>query len=243
LLTFYPSNTEPRPDWGEACTLLLDFRLPYMELTVNDSITGRFRVDTGSRSTLDLNSPFVAEHQLLDTTRQNFLRYDIYGLGGSSTGFVSMLPSLTLCGDRLDSLFVGYSQSSEGLFAGAATAGNLGGGILKRFRVTFDYHDEQIYLRKSAAAEKLGRIRNMAGLRIVAKSEEFVVVEVFADGPAAGKIEIGDQLLRINGQPLEALNLEDVNWMLIDARGRQVEIEFTREGKQLSETILLQSLY
>lgn len=242
-LTIYPRSAKPRDWWGDQCDLTLDFRLPYMTLTVNDSISGRFRIDTGSRSTLDLNSPFIMSHNLIDTTQQRYLRYDLYGLGGSSSGIVSLLPSLEVCGTRLDSLYVGYSLSTEGLFAGNSTAGNLGSGILKRFVVTFDYNHEEVYFRKSPDAAKLGRIRNMAGVLVAKDGDSLRISEVFAAGPAAGKLEVGDRLLRIDGVPVTGRSIDEVNWMMIDLQGRKLKIEFERNGVQLSDSVALQSLY
>ncbi|MFH2055006.1 MAG: aspartyl protease family protein [bacterium] len=242
-LIIYDQATEPRDFWGDGCELSLDFRLPYMEMTVNDSIKGRFRIDTGARSTLDLNSPFVSEHHLLDTTAQEHLVYDIHGLGGRSSGVVALLPSLTVCGTRLDSLFVGYSLSTEGLFAGSAAAGNLGGGILKRFFVTFDYAGGRLYFKKSPAAGMLGRIRNMAGLRIAPQEGYFVVVEVLADGAATGKLEVGDRIVSIDGRSVSGLSESAVNWLMIDEKGRSVEIDIERQGKPRTERVVLQNLY
>lgn len=242
-LLFYDAATEPRDSWGESCELSLDFRLPYMEMLVNDSISGLVRIDTGARSTIDLNSPFTREHNLLDTISQEYLLYDVYGLGGSSHGAIAMLPALTICGARLDSVFAGFSLSTEGLFAGTTAAGNLGNGILKRFVVTFDYAGSRIYFKKRAAAEKLGRIRNMAGVGIADQKGYFTVVEVLEGCPAVGKLEVGDRILHLDGRPLTGLSVSQVNWLLIDEIGKLVEIEIERQGEKLTKRIVLQSLY
>ncbi len=147
-LIFFRPETEPRIDWGAACPLHLDFQLPYIEGTINDSISGRFRLDTGSSSTLDLNAPFVVAHNLIDQDTSRYQQMSAHGVGGSVTGVVGVLPSLSVCNERLDSLTVSFSTAESGVFAGSTTAGNIGVGLLKRFRLTFDYGRERVYFAR-----------------------------------------------------------------------------------------------
>lgn len=242
-LILYDRNTSPRPGWGKRCNLIIDFRLPYLETTVNDSITGKFRLDTGSRSSVDFNSPFVEEHSLVDTVTEKYATTKLVGLGGSLQSLMGVLPSIELCGWKIDSLFAGYSTTVSGMFSGRSTAGNIGSGVLKGFTVTFDYNGEAVYFKEGKWFSQIGRIRNMAGVLFEHYGDSIRVAEVFPEGATAGILEPGDRLVRIGGRYVTGMNVGDVNWMLIGKSGSSVDLEILRNGALLKKRIVLQQMY
>lgn len=242
-LIFYDPNISLRDSWGKRCDLILDFRLPYLRATVNDSIPGIFRLDTGSRSSLDFNSPFVKAHALLDTAGQRYATTRLIGLGGTLVNIVSRLSSFEMCEARVDNLFVSFSTTESGLFAGRSTAGNIGGGILEGFTVTFDYGREAVYFKKGERFARIGNVHNMAGLVLAARDDSVSVVEVFPDGPAAEVLQESDVIVRVDGRDVNGLPVEDINWMLIGERGTKVTVEVMRNGAWLKKKLELQNFY
>ncbi|MGB5107178.1 MAG: retropepsin-like aspartic protease, partial [Candidatus Zixiibacteriota bacterium] len=73
-------NAQPqKEEWGSECRLNLDFRLPYIDARINESVIGRFRLDTGSGSTIDFNSPFVERNNLLAEDRSGYHQVMAFG--------------------------------------------------------------------------------------------------------------------------------------------------------------------
>jgi outer membrane lipoprotein-sorting protein len=243
LLTLYDKGTSPRPDWGSRCDLTIDFRLPYIEAKVNDSIKGMFRLDTGSRSSVDFNSPFVKEHGLIDTVANEYATTKLVGLGGTIQSLMGFLPSLELCGAKIDSLFAGYSTSVGGMFSGRNTAGNIGSGVLKGFAVTFDYNDEAVYFKEGKWLSRMSRIRNMAGALFARFGDSIRVAEVFPGGKTAENLKPGDRLVKVGGRYVTGLDVADVNWLLIGKSGSRVDLEILRNGALLKKRIELQRSY
>lgn len=242
-LVFYRNEISPRENWGSKCPLTIDFRLPYIDAMINDSINGRFRLDTGSHSSLDLNSPFVRDHQLVDTDSGKYHQITAFGVGGSTTGLIGMLPSLVLCGTRLDSILANFSTSGSGIFAGANTAGNIGSGILKGFAVTLDYGRESVYFRESPGMELLRHTRNMAGIEIARTASGISVVSVLAGKPAEGVLKPSDLILAIDGIDLKQKSIDEINHLLIGDRGSDVVLRIKRGNGTLLVKIAYDSLY
>ncbi len=242
-LTLYRRDLTPRDYWGDRCPATIDFRVPYVDAVINDSISGRFRLDTGSGSTIDFNSPFVQAHKLVSGDSANYTPVTSVGIGGGAAGKLGVLPSLQLCGNRIDSLFVSYSSSAEGIFAGPNTAGNIGAAVLKRFAVTFDYGREAAYFRKIAAPAGSERPGNMAGLEFSRVLNDIVVSRVLPGRSADGFLLPGDVIVSVDGYDAKNMLLEQIDHLLNGRRGNIVEIEVQRENQVIKVKLMLNELY
>ncbi|TFH64526.1 MAG: PDZ domain-containing protein [Candidatus Zixiibacteriota bacterium] len=241
-LVIYRAGTEPHATWGEPCRLTIDLRLPYVDATVEDTIAARFRLDTGSASTIDFHSPFVLAHNLLNDAAA-YRPVTSTGIGGTIEGNVGLSPAINICGNRIDSLLVNFSSTSTGLFAGSNTAGNVGTGVLKAFTVTFDYGRETVYLKKTGNAPDSSSPRNMAGVELEKEHGKIVVRRVIAGRAADGFLEQGDFIVAIDGLKTEGKSIDEVNRMLTGKRGSDVRIKVERDGRVSEMDILLDSLY
>lgn len=111
-----------------------------------DGLSGRFMVDTGNGGALELFPSFVAQHGLL-------ARYDATlpvavgaGLGGVLYARIARAGTLKLGDASVDRPLVNLHTSTKGVFASGKIQGNIGGRILKRFVVTFDFSRKRMYL-------------------------------------------------------------------------------------------------
>ncbi len=242
-LIIHRDSRVDRSDWGSECRLNLDFRLPYIDARINDAVVGRFRLDTGSGSTIDFNSPFVERNKLLAEDRSNYHQVTAFGIGGGSSGLIGELSALELCDYRIDSVLVNYSTSESGIFSGAQTAGNIGAGILKRFIVTFDYPTESVYFRPTAHFDQLNRIRNMGGIALSKSGQSLMVADVLPGRPADGVLKTGDRLLAIDGRPAGEMTLAEANSALIGGKNSRVVIDILRGNEKISVELMLDSLY
>lgn len=232
-----------RSNWGEECRLSLDFRLPYIDARVNESVIGRFRLDTGSGSTIDFNSPFVTRNNLIVGDTSAYHPVMAVGIGGGSSGLIGEIASFELCEYRLDSVLVNFSTAGTGIFAGEQTAGNIGAGVLKRFVLTFDYPSEAVYFRPVAQFDQLNRIRNMAGFEIKQVGESLTVASVLSGRGAEALLKSGDRLVSIDGKSTVGMTVARANQLLVGARNSRVYVETEREGKIINVELILDSLY
>lgn len=236
-------NEVDRSSWGSECRLNLDFRLPYIDARINDGIIGRFRLDTGSGSTVDFNSPFVERNNLIAEERSQYHQVTAFGIGGGSSGLIGELPALELCDYRIDSVLVNYSTSESGIFAGAQTAGNIGAGVLKRFIVTFDYPTESVYFKPIEQFERLNTIRNMAGIVITKSDDSLIVSDVIPGRPGDGLLRVGDRIIAIDGRSANRMSLAEVNSELIGGKYSRVIIDILRGNEKINVEVILDSLY
>jgi len=241
-LVIYRPGTESRATWGEPCRLTIDLRLPYVDATVEDTIAARFRLDTGSASTIDFHTPFVLAHSLLKDTSA-YRPVTSTGIGGTIEGNVGLSPAINICDNRIDSLLVNFSSASTGIFAGSNTAGNVGTGVLKAFTVTFDYGRETVYLKKTANFQNSASLRNMAGVELRTEHGKIVVKRVIAGRAADGFLMSDDILVEINGRETKGKSIDEIDGMLTGRRGSDVRIKVERNGRVSEMDILLDSLY
>jgi hypothetical protein len=241
-LVIYRPGIEPHSTWGEPCRLTIDLRLPYVDATVEDTIAARFRLDTGSASTIDFHTPFVLAHDLRkDTTTSRPVTAT--GIGGTIAGNVGLSPAINICDNRIDSLLVSFSSTPTGLFAGSNTAGNIGTGVLKAFTVTFDYGRETVYLKKTENSQNSASLRNMAGVELGREHGKIVVRRVIGGRAADGFLMSDDILVEINGRETKGKSIDEVDEMLTGKRGSDVRIKVERSGRVSEMDILLDSLY
>jgi hypothetical protein len=240
-LVIYRPGVEPRATWGEPCQLTIDLRLPYVDAIVEDTIAARFRLDTGSASTIDFHTPFVHAHNLLNTSASRPVTST--GVGGAIEGNVGQSPVINICGNRIDSLLVNFSSTPTGLFAGSNTAGNIGAGVLKAFTVTFDYGRETVYLKKTGNSQNPSTLSNMAGVELGEEHGMIVVKRVIAGHAADGFLMLEDIIVEIDGLKTKGKSVDEVEGMLIGKRGSDVRIKVERNGRVLEMDILLDSLY
>lgn len=175
-------------------------------------------VDTGARSALILARPFVEEHNLLKLTPKTFASSAIgAGLNGISKGILGRLKTVRLGSIVIEHPVTTFSQDTQGVFASTSVLqGNIGGEILRRFRVTFDYKRKQMMLEPTAELTTPYEF-DMSGLFLRSDGAEFktIRIERVQENAPAGEagIQAGDELLSINGKPVAQFTLESIRQM------------------------------
>lgn len=173
-----------------------------VKLPGREPVEGNFKIDTGSNADARLNSPFVDQHKLTENLTESF-ETGGYGIGGESSNKVTRIESFEIGGLKFEGPIVLMSQAKQGAGANANFAGVVGGGLLERCNVIFDFKQKRMILRPNSEfdspfeSDMLG-IRWKTGGRGDLKS--FVVSSVREDSAAfkAG-IEEGDKLVEFNG--------------------------------------------
>jgi membrane-associated protease RseP (regulator of RpoE activity) len=226
-----PAHFDPT-DAGTPIPFVFDGDLPEVEGTF-DGIPGKFQIDTGSRSALTLTGPFARKHDLRAKNPHGVVAVDGWGVGGSATGYVMRGKLLTIGSVRLPDVVTSLSQQKKGAFATPAYQGNIGGGILKRFVVTFDYANHVMYLKPLPGPVADLDTYDRSGMWINQAPGGMQVMDVTAGGPAArADIKEGDVITEVNGKPATSIPVYELRRMLRDeAPGTVVHFAIKRGGQ------------
>ena len=206
-------------------------------------LPARFDIDTGSRTEVDLTTPFVERAKLREAYPKAVLAIDGWGVGGPVKSYVARGDSLTLGSVRVDGPVVSLSTSKGGSFSDANYEGNVGSGLLKRFVVTFDYAHQRMYLARRVPPPVDAGTFDQSGLWINLAADGFAVVDVASGSPGeeAG-LAVGDVITALDAQPASALALSDAR-MLLRARppGTVVHVAYVRGGVARQADMTLRS--
>jgi site-specific recombinase XerD len=227
-------------DLGTAIPFVFYDHLPDVQGYIDD-IPARFDIDTGSRSELDITSPTVAAHGLRARFAKGVSAVTGWGVGGPSRSYVVRLPSLTLGTVKVEAPTAGLSQDKGGSFSDPNYEGNVGGGLLKRFVVTFDYAHQVMYLKPIAPPPVDAGRFDRSGMWINAGKAGYDVTDVSEGGPAAeAGIAVGDVITAIDGKPVTAEGLSDARVLLrAQPAGTKLSLSLTRGKEQKVVTLEL----
>lgn len=199
---------------GERIPITIEGNTPQLMAKIDGEYEAAFRIDTGSRSSLDLHAPFVREHAFLKKYPKYLEAPGGFGVGGASKMVIGRIKSLQIGSFVISFPVCGFSLAEEGAFATTKSAGNIGGGILKRFTVIFDYAHNQMILEKNADFDSLDKY-NLSGLMLMEEEGKIKVYQVIKSSPAErAKIKEGDEILSIDNIPVSNYSLQQIRDIL-----------------------------
>jgi hypothetical protein len=236
-----PARFDPR-DAGTPIPFRFYDHNPEVEGRFGD-VPGRFHIDTGSRSEVDLTTPFVTRARLHEAYPRGVLAVSGWGVGGPVKSYVVRVRSLTLGSVTVDAPVAGLSTSRAGSFSDPNYEGNVGTGLLKRFTVTFDYAHRRMYLEARVPPPADAGTFDQSGLWINLASEGFAIVDVAAGsaGDEAG-LAVGDVITAIDGQVAATLTLSDARMRLrVPPAGTVVHLQVVRANVARGVDIALRS--
>ena len=200
---------------------------------INDSIDGRYRLDTGSMSYLDLSSDIVSAHGLIEASPSIMSGFEIRGVGESSIeSTVGRLGSFSLGDAKLENIPCGFSTSEEGIFEIEGIDGNIGGRILSQFDCIFDYTHGRLLLTPNPDFNTPDSMISV-GFSVLNRNGTFVVSQVI-DGTSASDhgVAEGDVVMKIDGKLTEGMMLHEVTKLLQGGESSSVEVEIEHDGKR-----------
>jgi len=240
-----PAAFKPGPAWGAAAPFEFYDHLPNVPGSVA-GLPARFDIDTGSRSEVDFTSPFVAANRLRDRFAKGTSAVTGWGVGGPARSYMVRLTSLKLGPVEVEHIAAGLSEAKAGSISDPNYDGNVGGALLKRFVVTFDYARQVMYLKRIQPTPPDVGTFDRSGLWINAQvgaveNGGYAVTDVAqgSAGAAAG-IAVGDVIIAIDGKPALADRLADTRRMLRDlSAGTKVALSLRRGGQTRAVTLIL----
>ncbi|HKZ11256.1 MAG TPA: aspartyl protease family protein [Rhodanobacteraceae bacterium] len=229
-----PDHFDPK-DAGTPIPFVFNGDLPEVEGTF-DGIRGKFDIDTGSRASLTLTGPFAKQHGLRAANPKGVVAVDGWGVGGSSRSYVMRGRELAIGPLKIPGVVTAMSLQKKGSFASPAYQGNIGGGVLKRFIVTFDYANHVMYLKPLPQPVADLDTYDRAGMWINAAKGGMEVMDVTANGPAAkAGVKTGDVITQVNGKPATSTPVYELRRMLRDELPGTVVHFTTKRGGQMRE--------
>ena len=226
-----PAKFDPK-DAGTPVKFVFNEHVPEVMGTF-EGLPAKYDIDTGARSELTLTKPFAEKHNLRATHPKGVDAVDGWGVGGPSTGYVTRGADMTLGDIKVGPVVTSMADQDKGAFAGNDYSGNVGGGILKRFVVTFDYNNQIMYLKPLPGPVADTGTFDRAGMWINKSGNGFKVVALTAGAPA---IEAGlkenDLILAVNGKAAENIPLYELRQRLRnDPAGTVVTFKVVRDNK------------
>jgi hypothetical protein len=206
-----------------------------------NGIPAKWQIDTGARSSLTLDAPFVAANHLGDGAK-SVTAVDGWGVGGPSRARVTRGGVLKLgTSIEVDHPVTGMGTDKAGAFADPSLSGNVGGGVLKRFVVTFDYGHSTMYLKPITGQVADLDTYDRAGTWFNIAPEGFKVIDVTPGGPAdAAGLKDGDMITAVDGKPAGGLSLPAIRESLRnDPVGTVVTFSVQRDGKPMEIRVTL----
>ena len=206
VITFTTPSAFKYSGDGTAVPFIFNDHIPQVDGAI-DGIAGKFDIDTGSRSSLDLLGPFVEKNDLVKHYNATLEAVTGWGVGGAARSLVTRGKLLTLGKVEVRNPITELTLQKKGAFSSAYVAGNVGAGVLKRFNVTFDYQRQQIILEKNANFDKPDTF-DRSGMWLNMAGDTFEVMDVVAGGPAAqAGMKVGDKIVAVDGRPANQISL------------------------------------
>lgn len=209
-----------------------------IELAGRSSLAGSFIVDTGDSSALGLHTPFVQQHKL-PPPGQPVLADVTYGIAGQAKELLGRVQSLRLGRFVLKRPVVSFAQAAQGSTADPSYDGAIGGEVLRRFTVIFDYSRKRMILERGTDFDAPFEV-NMSGLTLVARGPDFSSVEVSRmseHSPASESgLRAGDRIVTLDGRPAADHTLAVLDAMF-RTEGREYRLTVKR-GDQVFEATL-----
>jgi predicted aspartyl protease len=234
IITFYEPKSFNYTGAGEVLEIELYGNTPHIKAIIDGEYEGLFNLDTGSRKSIDLHAPFVEKHGFLKKYTKTIEAFAGAGIGGQTKSLQTRIKSILIGNFLIKEPICGLSLAEEGAFKSEKTQGNIGGGILKRFKVIFDYEGKKIILEKNDLFDEKDEL-DKSGLLIVWKDGKFLIQNIFENSPARkAKIEPGEEIISINDEPVSRYTLSQLRDILTGKDGTKIKLQLKKVDKSLT---------
>ena len=226
---------------GESIPIEIVEKTPYVRgrivLNGREPIEGKFEIDTGGTGILNLNTPFVNKHKMLETLAKR-TEGKLGGAGGSASTVKAHVPAVAMGSFAIKDPLVVFARGTEGSESSTEYDGSLNNGFLSEFKVNLDYSRSRMIIERNYKASP-----DLSGLEIVAEPPRFrtfVVNAVEENSPAAAAgIQEEDTIIAIDGQPTARLTLRELRRTFTQPGEHMLKIK--RDSKTLQVRLRLQA--
>ena len=216
-------------------------QIPQVEGEI-DGLPGKFDIDTGSRSSLTILAPFAEAHGLRAKYGPRVEAVTGFGIGGAVRALVTRAKVLKLGGVAVAGPVIELALQKKGSLTDPYVAGNVGGGVLKRFNIIFDYQGQRLIFERNAN-DAVPDDYDRSGLWLNLAGGKFAVVSVIPGSPAeeAG-IKAGDRVLAVQGRMPGDLSLSEARAIFKSKPGTAVRVRVESGGAAREVKVTLREL-
>ncbi len=211
-------------------------------------ISARFTIDTGAGGTV-VCAPIVKTNHLLTVVTKKIPNPRSKPLVDGVDGAVfetttGRIDALKLGNFVVDHPLVALSTDTDGTFAMADIGVNLGGNILRRFKLIVDYPHSRVILEPNSHFHESFRA-DASGLVLTAEGPQFkqVLVHGVVESSPADKagLKEGDMITAIDGESTDKYALWEIQDLLKDS-GQTKRLTINRHGETMVVTLTLHAL-
>ena len=249
LILIHSDQFKPRKRYQKMAMVVEDTK-PYLltEVELNDTtkLKVKLLVDSGASHGIMLEQ----ESDTRIILPKNHLKSIIgRGLGGIITGNVGRIKSIKMGKYSILNPITNFPDlnSYSDTLKNSTTVfrnGAIGGEVLSRFDIIFDFPHEKIYVKKNSNFKKSFYF-NLSGLTIKAKGSslrKYEVSDVRSNSTAEkADVKVGDLLVTINGLLANELDLNNINGFFNSKPKRKISLEIIRNGVRLKRSFRLES--
>jgi hypothetical protein len=222
---------------------------PYVtiNLEMNDttSVSAKLLVDSGASHGLFLETSSNPKIKIPERHVESIIGR---GLGGVITGEISKIKSVNIGQFQIPHVITNFPDPNSymdtlKLSRSVFRNGSIGGEILSRFTVIFNFPGEKIYFKKNSNYKKEFYF-NMSGLTIRAKGsrlKDFEITDIRENSPSKRvDIKIGDKIVTVNGISAGELDLNTINGFLNSKPGRKITLVLNRNNERIKRDFRLE---
>ncbi|HEY0320230.1 MAG TPA: aspartyl protease family protein [Pyrinomonadaceae bacterium] len=237
FITLYEPQQFNYTGTGESLPLKFFYNHPYVSGKVSlpglEPIEGDFVIDAGSGFGITFHPSFVKANKLLERVPKT-IQTKARGVGGEFSLAVGRIDSLELGRFKLNKPVTAFPQTA-GFIAKEGTAGNIGGLILRHFKVIFDYSRKRMILEPNKNFSDAFDF-DMSGLGLISDSPQFKLVKIqriMEASPAAeAGLRVDDVILEVDGRAASEYTLHNLREMF-KKDGKQYRLKIKRGDETL----------
>lgn len=232
---------------GKKFDLKLNSYIPYIPasvtLTNGKKLKGDFFIDTGARTSVDFNTPFVNKNNMVSQIGDNY-SYEVAGLSSTETKhYKGRASNFSFGGFSFDGLPIGLSQAEHGIQNNGKIAGILGNELLKHFNIIYDYAHKKVYFEQNNVFDNKFMV-DAAGIDFQYDKEmqNILIHQVHENSPAASKgIKVNALLLEVNGKGATDFTLPELR-DIFSNDGAEATVKILQDGEELTIDFNLKNL-
>ncbi|NAY91918.1 PDZ domain-containing protein [Muricauda sp. JGD-17] len=203
----------------------------------DQTIEGSWLIDTGSMMSLGVNESFFGSY-----LKNNVNTYEslAVGFGGSTSGKMYKLDGFDLLGNEFNHIIAGHAEDG---INDASFDGVIGGELISRFTIAFNYATKEIHLKPNA--KKDNPIRwDLIGMLLAQTDKGIEVLHVYKNSPADhAQIQKGDLIAFINGKRAEAIGLPKIWETFHTKEGLAIALIISKDGIMRCANVVLRDYF
>lgn len=227
---------------GEELPISIEERKPYLKTSIlmpdNHLAEHKFIVDLGATHPLSLyNKEFHKQ-----TIQKSIIANIGMGLTGPIIGVLSRIKEIKLGKYNFKNVITSFPDSNNHIQYIIPRDGNLGLGILKKFKLIIDYHAGKMYLKANFRYNEPFE-HDMSGLELYADGDDLKRIVISRVEPGSAGEEAGlaenDEIIAINLHPVNQLGIMAIDQMFKLRDNRSYVIAYRRKEVFYSTVLTL----